>query len=364
MEKCKEFVKKYLPIHAIILFSLAIVSFIVAFIGARNQQFAEWISVYISSPVRRALAMLTSPIPFSLAEILLMSSPLILALIIFIGIKKKDNFIRYAVSVISIISLLYTGYVYTLGIGYHRVPIAEKMSLCSAEVDRETLDRTIRIVLTECESVIDEIEFLPSGASTTDMTLDGICQNVLSGYDKLSADIPSLGLEAFSSSAKPVIMSELMTKLEILGIYSYFTGESNINVHYPDYEIPFTVAHELAHQRGISRENEANFIAFLVCIRSESAFVRYSGYMNMFEYLASALVKTDREALQSVYEIADTRIIGELRAFNEFYYANKSEFLAELSDFVNDNYLKAQGTEGIVSYGLVVTLAVAYYSNS
>ena len=124
-------------------------------------------------------------------------------------------------------------------------------------------------------------------------------------------------------------------KLEILGIYSYFTGESNINVHYPDYGIPFTVAHELAHQRGISRENEANFIAFLVCIRSDSEFVRYSGYINMFEYLASALGSTDREMLRAVY-----------------------------SDFFNDNYLKAQGTEGIISYGLVVTLAVAYYRNA
>ena len=84
----------------------------------------------------------------------------------------------------------------------------------------------------------------------------------------------------------------------------------------------------------------------------------------MFEYLASALGGTDREMLKSVYSDADERIIGELRSFSDFYYANKSEFLAAVSDFFNDNYLKAQGTEGIISYGLVVTLAVAYYCNA
>ena len=127
--------------------------------------------------------------------------------------------------------------------------------------------------------------------------------------------------------------------------------------------IPFTVAHEFAHQRGISRENEANFIAFLVCIRSSDPYVRYSGYVNMLEYVASALNRTDKEAGSSLYAALSAEVYGEMRAYSKFYYDNKSELLGTISEFVNDNYLKAQGTEGVVSYGLVVRLAVAYYSN-
>ena len=83
----------------------------------------------------------------------------------------------------------------------------------------------------------------------------------------------------------------------------------------------------------------------------------------MIEYVASALAKTDRDALKEFYSGLDALLIGEMNAYRDFYYANKNETLGNLSDTVNDNYLKLQGTEGIVSYGLVVRLAVAYYSN-
>ena len=38
----------------------------------------------------------------------------------------------------------------------------------------------------------------------------------------------------------------------------------------------------------------------------------------------------------------------------------ENSFLAELSDRVNDWFLKSNGTPGIVSYGMVVELAVSY----
>jgi hypothetical protein len=153
-----------------------------------------------------------------------------------------------------------------------------------------------------------------------------------------------------------------MTALRTTGVYTYFTGEANVNVHFPDYSTPFTTAHEFAHQRGYSRENEANFIAFMVCIRSGDPYVEYSGYISMLEYISSALNKTDKEAYKSLYSTLDERIKGEFAAYSEFYYANENVFLGNLSNFINDKYLKSQGTEGIVSYGLVVKLCVAYYN--
>jgi hypothetical protein len=194
------------------------------------------------------------------------------------------------------------------------------------------------------------------------ISFDDMNQEILKGYRRFCEDFPELDLKSFDSKAKPVILSRAMTSLEILGIYSYFTGESNVNVYYPDYTAPFTTAHELAHQRGIARENEANFIAFAVCIRADNPYVRYSGYMNMFEYVASALARTDRELLLSVYEDIDERLLTELRAYSAFCADNKNEFWGTVSDKVNDTYLKSQGTEGIVSYGLVVELCVRYYA--
>ena len=50
----------------------------------------------------------------------------------------------------------------------------------------------------------------------------------------------------------------------------------------------------MAHQRGIAREDEANFIAFLVCMASDDPYIRYSGYLEVYEYVASSLYSDDR----------------------------------------------------------------------
>ncbi|MBQ8381193.1 MAG: DUF3810 domain-containing protein [Clostridia bacterium] len=365
MKRFKEFVNNYIPKYSIILFFIFLTSLLIYIIGSLSVPFAEWVTNYLGHPIRWLLASVSSLVPFSLGELCLMLSPFLLILLICIGIRKKGKgqLLRFTASVLSVVSLFYSGYVFTLGIGYRRTSIADRMSLEPVDITSESLTEALVILRDECEKLLPKVTYLESGSSDLTGDFDEMCESIIEGYSALGEEYPELGIKNFDSKAKPVIMSKLMSKLEILGIYSFFTGESNVNVHYPDYNLPFTVAHEFAHQRGISRENEANFAAFLVCIRSSDPYVRYSGYMNMFEYVASALGKTDKEALKTVYLDTDPRMIGEMRAYNEFYYANKSEFLSKLSEFVNDKYLKSQGTEGIISYGLVVRLCVAYYCN-
>ena len=86
--------------------------------------------------------------------------------------------------------------------------------------------------------------------------------------------------------------------------------------------------------------------------------------MNMLEYVASALKKTDADKYRTAYGDFSDTLISEMRAYSEFYKNNKKPFWSKVSDTVNDTYLKAQGTEGIVSYGLVVRLCVAYLAEA
>src|SRR5207248_11260701 len=93
------------------------------------------------------------------------------------------------------------------------------------------------------------------------------------------------GAAAPAVPPKPVYFSGLMSRLGISGVYSPFTGEPNYNALQPDFDLPFAVAHEMAHQRGFAREDEANFIAFLVCTKASNAYVRYSGYLGALRVL-------------------------------------------------------------------------------
>ena len=188
-----------------------------------------------------------------------------------------------------------------------------------------------------------------------------MCRDLMIGYERLHRDHP--GFWQFSSAVKPVILSEPMSYTHITGIYTFFTGEANLNINFPDYTLPFTAAHELAHQRGFAREKEANFIAFLVCINSEHPYTRYSGYVNMVEYLSNALYSADRTLWEEVFYSLDLRIRYEMQAYNDFYDKYRESVAADVSNAVNDTYLKVQGqTEGTKSYGLVVDLAVAYFN--
>jgi hypothetical protein len=147
----------------------------------------------------------------------------------------------------------------------------------------------------------------------------------------------------------------------ITGIFSPFTGEANINIEYPDYSLPFTAAHEFAHQRGIAREDEANFIAHLVCVSSEDEFVRYSGYLYLYEYLASALYSADKELYSELAKALSATARADILASREVSAKYSLSTLGKINDKANDLYLKSNGTEGIISYNLVVLLAVEYY---
>ena len=181
----------------------------------------------------------------------------------------------------------------------------------------------------------------------------------MDAYDKASAKYDFI--DDFHSRVKPVMLSEPMSYTHITGVYTFFTGEANINVNFPDYTIPFTAAHELAHQRGIAREDEANFVAFLVCMESDDVYIRYSGALNMYEYVVSALYSANYELYKENYLKQPKAIIAERIACSEFFDKYRENVAANVSTTVNNAYITSHNQpQGVKSYGLVVDLVAAY----
>lgn len=53
------------------------------------------------------------------------------------------------------------------------------------------------------------------------------------------------------------------------------------------FERPFDIAHEWSHLAGFAREDEANYLAAITCVRSPDPAIRYSGWIALFESLPS-----------------------------------------------------------------------------
>ena len=102
-------------------------------------------------------------------------------------------------------------------------------------------------------------------------------------------------------------------------------------------------------------------MAFLVCIESEDAYIRYSGYLNLYEYVASALYSASPELYYRANATLSPSVRTEMSAYSHFFDQFRDSLAGEISETVNNTTLVLHGTEGVKSYGMVVELAVAYY---
>lgn len=159
---------------------------------------------------------------------------------------------------------------------------------------------------------------------------------------------------------KEVVLSVPMSYLGITGIYFPFYAEANVNVNIPSYELANTMAHEMAHAKGISRENEANVVSYVLCIRSEDAYLNYSGLMRAVSNLLGSL---DSEAAGELRGRLAPEILREYANANE-HYAKYEGPIDRLSAFFNDLFLKANGVPGGTrSYGETTRSLVALYES-
>jgi len=179
--------------------------------------------------------------------------------------------------------------------------------------------------------------------------------------DRLNAEFSALGGGYFAECEvrpKAVLLSVPMSYLGITGIYFPFYAEANVNVNIPPYELPVTMAHEMAHAKGVSRENEANIVAYALCIRSGDDYLRYSGLMNAAAVLLNALPEESRKELRGEL---DEEILAEYAAANE-HYAKYDGWIDGISSFFNDLFLKSNGVAGGTrSYGETAESLVALY---
>ncbi len=358
-------VRRRLPPVIWVIYGLAAVSGIIHLTAIFVPAFADWFNRYVGAAVRAGMAYLTGWIPFSLAEMLILALPLIFVLLLRVALTRYSGswreVLRYCAGLLALLLCFYILFVWGFGTGYHASTVEEKLGLDRQPVSAAELEETARYLVARIDIEHDDITYRPDGFSVMPYSHSEMNDHLLDAYDTVCDRYPFV--QRLRSRIKQVILSEPWTYTHIAGVYTYFTGESNLNMNFPDYTLPYTAAHELAHQRGVAREDEANFMAFLVCIESADPYIRYSGYLNLYEYVASALYSADPDRYFAVLDTIDEDMRGELIAYSAFFDQYRETVVSEVSGAINDTYLKLQGTEGEKSYGRVVDLAVAWYQS-
>lgn len=339
-------------ITAAILFLFEI---LVLWFSSTCPEFAEWYTEHIYRVLTETVGRITGILPFSAAEAGLYILILVL-LVTFVGSVVRKEKVKWLCHVILMMTFLFLSFVMGCGINYHHVSFSEHSGVTAEGYSEQELAEVCRWLTEKVNETNDAVE----------RDADGLLRLTCDERDAAVEAMQHLGetysvLEGYYPRAKKVLLSEVLSWQGITGIYSPFTIEANYNRDIAKYNLPFTVCHELSHLRGFMEEQEANFIAFLACTESENREFQYSGYLLGWIYGMNELKILDEEQWREIRGSLEREIERDLQANSEFWkqYEGKIE---EISNRINDTYLKANGQEqGVESYNRMVDYIISYY---
>lgn len=346
-----------------------------------SEFYTDKLFYYISYPIKKAIAYF----PFSVTEMVLAICVLALIVSLIKAVVKtvrnvhlyQENkaegtpvrafmmwrpSVQFGLRLAALLCALLSAFILFGGINYTSLTFTEKagFTLEETHANASQLDQLCRILSAEASAARKQCKIGVNGK------IDDTCseynpyrlieeavkayQNLPEEYDFLKKDYPR---------PKIAVSSLFMSNIHITGIYPYILPEAIVNVNTPIMSMPHTICHEMAHQRGYAREDEANYIAYLACVSSENPILIYSGYYTAFTYAMSDLYKADRKAWSEIASNSDQSIWMDSRQEDDFW--RQFETISnQFTSAVNDTYLSVMDVEdGIHSYGRMVDLMLA-----
>ena len=159
---------------------------------------------------------------------------------------------------------------------------------------------------------------------------------------------------------KALLSSPLAAHLGITGFYSPFTAEPLVVGTTPAVVLALSLAHEQAHQRGVTDEGEATFLGYLAAVGSGDPLLRYSAAVRARSRILRALARQDTAAARRAVEEWVPGIRRDLEDLQAFRRRHRGA-AARVTTRVNDAYLRANRVPGgVESYDRVTLLLVGF----
>jgi len=314
------------------------------------------------------LGALTGWVPFSVAELAVFLVGLWLfavSLRSVVHVVRKRRSIGNALlhgagRMFALAGVVYMAGVLLWGFNYHRIGFADSNALDRSPPSLSELKSLCAKLVVEANNLRAMVDEDAEGVMRLSGTRSDALARAGKGYARAARFYDGLDRCA-PGQPKGVVLSPLLSYLGISGIYSPFTGEPNVDMDVPAYELAFTACHELAHGIGFAFEDEANFIGYLACRMHPDVDFQYAGTLKALSYAMDSLCNEKVRAYVDLYGSCCDGIKRDWKAARAFWRIHDSP-LREISAGVNDVYLKAQGeAEGVRSYGKVVDLLIAEF---
>lgn len=313
---------------------------------------------YYSSGLYPWIARVISPVNslfgFSLGDVfyaLIISTVLVaFGLTIF----RRISPIKFVFYLINILSGIYLLFYWLWGFNYFRQPFNERL-----EVNRSVADTD------QFMAVFEDIIHTANNyqySALEEITPNQIGELIEAGYEK-HAGFLRIPYPMGKRTPKPITLSGFFAKAGISGYYGPFFNEVQVNRNVHRLEYPVVLAHEKAHQFGITSEAEASFYAWFVCNHSDSGFLRYSAALYILRYFLNHGHKL--EGFQEKVKMISEPVRNDLIAIRDHWMALRNEKIDRVASKANDAYLRTNKIEaGIEDYKGVVALVMDFSTDT
>lgn len=307
-------------------------------------------------------------IPFSVGDVLYAATVLFLAYSVIIFLKrlftkkerKKYLFERLQLA-IRVLLWIYISFNVLWGLNYNRRGIAHQLEWAKA-------DSAMIVTGEELQSLMQVLALrLNTNDSMARLRRDSLRSDRYLFSEAGKAYGRSVSLFPFLSYRPASVKSSLFgfwgNYLGYTGYYNPFTGEAQVNTAVPLFIQPYTSCHEIGHQLGYAKENEANFAGYLSARSSTNPAFLYSVYFDLYTYGRPYLYFTDSLALRRTDSLLRPGIRADFRELRKFYLAHSNP-VEVIIDKAYGQYLKAnEQPAGKITYGEVILWLLHYYRN-
>ena len=338
-----------------ILFAIALLIFLFG-MSSNAVEFLYSDGFYQLSAVAQRL--ISSVFPFALGDFMYLALVGYVLFSIFRAVKKLVTTKKYfggksnktlLIQPVNFMLILYIVFKLLWGLNYSRPSITGRLGISDEKYTTKDLVALGDFLIKRVNQIKAS---QPDYQGKKVYTAAGLAAGSKKAYDKMVKLNPFFNYR--SPALKPVLFSWLITKIGIEGYYCPPSGEANINMRLPEFTLPFVACHEISHQLGIAREDEANLIGYMVSTNSTDVDFQYSGNYNILRSVLFEMRMKSPEDFEILYKKINAATLNDFRKEREFWM----QYNGDMSAYMNvalDKFLKINNqVKGTDSYQDIV----------
>lgn len=343
--------------------ALCLITLLIRVVLRNSPEFIEqYYSRSLFPLIRTIFDYTTGWLPFATLYLLLLGIICFILIKVFHKSKKKRSvkkrIINFVFSLTAFVAAIVFLFLILWGFNYSRVPVEKQIGLEVKPLNKDELFNEFLKATEELEIAYLKIQHLNEQEIDVHVRTNAFEEQtrleITTVFQKLGYPVPG------RVRGRMLFPKGTLLRISTAGFYLPFTGECHLDPGLHALQIPYVMAHEMAHGLGIGDEGSCNFFAYLSCSSSDDPLVKYAGLLSYWRSVAAQYRRFDREHYKALRAKMNPGILEHLE-YISLQMDKYPDIFPAVRDATYNAYLKTQGIEeGMKNYSRVLLLVYAY----